>query len=138
VGEGERALIAGFVVQGGVPRNVLIRAIGPSLSAFGVVEALADPRLSVFRGTEKIAENDDWKNGNFASLLAPDGAQTAAPPPWYMWLYPMHSKESAVRLSLAPGAYTVQVNGTGGTGIALVEVYDFDALHRAEPAVALP
>ena len=137
VGIGERALIAGFVVEGGVPRNVLIRALGPSLSTFGVVEALADPSLSVYRGTEKIAENDDWKNGNFASSLAPDGAQTAAPPPWYIWLYPTHAKEAAIRLSLAPGAYTVQVGGAGNTGIALVEVYDFDALVRPSPSVEL-
>jgi hypothetical protein len=135
VGEGERALIAGFIVQGGEPRNVLIRAIGPSLATFGVVEALADPRLSVFRGTEKIAINDDWKNGNFASALVPDGAQSAAPPPWYMWLYPTNAKESAVLLSLAPGAYTVQVRGANGTstGVALVEVYDFDRLAPPPP-----
>ena len=130
VGEGERALIAGFVVQGGEPRNVLIRAIGPSLAALGVVEPLANPRLAVFHGLEKVAENDDWKTGNLATSLVPDGAESVAPPPWYMWLYPMNAKESAVLLSLPPGAYTVQVSGTtaAGTGIGLVEVYDFDAM----------
>jgi hypothetical protein len=131
VGMGERVLIAGFVVEGGVPRNVLIRALGPSLSALGVVEALADPTLSVHRGAEKIGGNDDWVNGNFTRPPIVQSAAAFLPPlaPWYEWLFPTSVKEAAIRLSLAPGAYTVQISGgAGGTGVALVEVYDFDAL----------
>lgn len=128
VGTGQRVMIAGFVVDGGTPRNLVVRGIGPSLSAFGVEEALADPRITVYRGSEKIAENDNWAEGN---LLRPPVRQTfvAEPPPWYEWLFPTNTKEAALRLLLSPGAYTVHLSGAaGGTGIALVEVYDFDAL----------
>lgn len=127
VGTGERVLIAGFVVQGDAPRDVLVRAIGPSLAAFGVTDALANPRLAVFRGPALIAVNDDWLDGNFAP---PPTNDTAGPgsPPWHVWLYPTRPEEAATRLSLPPGAYTVHVSGVGGTGIALVEVYDFDAM----------
>ncbi len=126
VGTGERGLIAGFVIQGGAPRNVLIRALGPSLSAFGVTEVLANPSIAVYHGTEKIAANDDWLDGNF---IRPPARQTfVAEPAWYEWLFPTNPKDSAIRLSLLPGAYTVQVSGGAGTGIALIEVYDFDAL----------
>jgi hypothetical protein len=126
-GANERVLIAGFVVQGGEPRNVLIRALGPSLSALGVTEALANPKLSVYRGSAPIATNDDWVTGNF--VRPPPVQNVVRPLPlWYSSLFPLDPKESAVRLSLPPGAYTAQVSGVDGTGIALLEVYDFDAL----------
>jgi len=128
VGSGERALITGFVVQGGAPRSVVIRAIGPSLKNFGLNDVLANPRLAVFRGSEMIAVNDDWKDGNFtppveAAVIPPP------PPPWYAWLFPADDKESAIHLSLPPGAYTVHVSSVDGSpGVGLVDVSDLDAM----------
>jgi hypothetical protein len=121
VDAGDRILIAGFIVYGKTPRNVVVRGIGPSLEAFGIVDTLADPGISIFRGSEKIAENDDWESGNLG---------LSEPPAWYNWLPPTNAKESALQLSLPPGTYTVHVRGVdGGSGIGLVEVYDLDALN---------
>lgn len=120
VAPGDRALIAGFVVEGGTPRNVVIRGLGPSLRAFGVADPLADPRLEIFLGTEKIAENDNWATG---PLGRPHPA--VVPPPSPFHLIPADQKEAAVELSLAPGAYTAVLRGAdGGAGIGLLEVYD--------------
>lgn len=125
VGTGEQVLIAGFIVQGGVPRNVLVRGIGPSLAQHGVNEPLADPKITIYRGSEKIAANDDWQDGNFTGRFQiPE-----EPLPWYTWLFPSDPEEAAFQLSLPPGAYTVHVSGADdATGIALAEVYDLDAL----------
>ena len=123
VAGGERVLIVGFVVDGGAPRNLVVRALGPSLAAFGVKEPLADPKLAVYRGAEKVQENDDWAAG---SLGRPHLAMVPPPSPFH--LVPPNAKEPAIELSLAPGAYTVVVTGAdGGSGVALVEVYDLDA-----------
>jgi hypothetical protein len=125
VGTGERVLITGFVVQGSAPRNVLVRALGPSLAPLGVTEVLADPSVSVYRGAERIAVNDNWGSGNLPAVVP---GVPEIPQPWYAWLRPANAKESAMRLSLPPGAYSVQVSGVGGAGVALAEVFDLDAL----------
>jgi hypothetical protein len=121
VGTGNDAKITGFVVEGGVPRNVFVRALGPSLAKFGVTGVLANPRLEVYQGTEKIAENDDWIDG---PLNRPIVAIFPPPPPFH--LVPADHREPAIELSLAPGAYTVIVTGVnGGTGVVLTEVFTF-------------
>lgn len=118
-GTGDNAKITGFVVEGTAPRNVLVRVLGPSLTALGVPGALANPRLEIYRGTEKIAENDDWAQGN---LNRPHIA--VVPPPSPFHLIPLDPREPALELSLSPGAYTVLVTGVNGTtGIVLTEVY---------------
>lgn len=117
------AKITGFVIDGDRPRNVVIRALGPTLARFGVGNALANPRLEIFRGTEKIAENDDWMQGNLnRPFVAP--AIAGVPPPSPFHLLPGDSREPALELSLAPGAYTIVVTGVdGATGIVLTEVH---------------
>lgn len=118
-GTGDNAKITGFVVEGTAPRNVLVRVLGPSLTALGVPGALANPRIEIYRGTEKIAENDDWTQGN---LNRPHIA--VVPPPSPFHLIPLDTREPALELSLSPGAYTVLVTGVNGTtGIVLTEVY---------------
>ena len=63
VGVDPNALIGGFFVGGTESKRILVRAIGPSLSAFGVPNALADPTLDFFNGQgTKIDSNDDWMN----------------------------------------------------------------------------
>jgi hypothetical protein len=109
-------ITAGFVIGGSSARTVLIRAIGPTLAAFGVGGTVANPQLAVFRGQTQIGANDDW--GGSAALSATFtqvGAFALAP----------DSKDAAIRLALDPGTYTVQVSGVaGGTGVALIEVYE--------------
>jgi hypothetical protein len=115
-GEANRAMIAGFVVTGTESKPMLIRAIGPSLGAFGVQGALANPRLQIFNNAGTlVAENEDW--GNSAAIAA------AAERVWAFRL-DGGSRDAAVLATLAPGAYTAQVAANGGTGVALIEVYD--------------
>jgi hypothetical protein len=114
VNTGQGQLIGGFIIRGG-PKLVLIRALGPSLSAFGVTPVLADPQLTLFQNTTQLATNDNWQTASNAA----DIAATSIPP--------TSSKEAAILIRLEPGNYTTVVTGAdGGTGIALVEVYEID------------
>lgn len=114
VNTGMGQLIGGFIIRGG-PKMVLIRALGPSLTQFGVSPVLADPKLQLFEGNTMLRENNDWQtNSNAAEITA-----TTLPP--------NDPKEAAVLIRLEPGNYTTVVFGAdGGTGIALVEVYEID------------
>ncbi len=124
-------LIAGFVVTGAAPKQVLIRAAGPALAAapFNVAGALDDPLLQLFRGSSVIAQNDNW--GTPASGAA---ALTAAATKLNAFAFRNGSADAALLTTLAPGAYTVQITrstaagpaaGPGGsTGMVLVEVYE--------------
>jgi hypothetical protein len=110
----EGALITGFVVGGSAPVNVLVVARGPSLAQFGVTTAIADTRVALFRGATQLDANDDWQaNARSAEILATTFA-------------PGNPRESAILMTLAPGAYTAVVNGSGtaATGVAIVEVYE--------------
>ncbi|MGI8890464.1 MAG: peptidylprolyl isomerase [Chthoniobacterales bacterium] len=110
---GDNVMIGGFIISGAGSQSVLVRAIGPSLTAAGVSGALSDPKLTVFdsQGTQ-IGFNDNWEN-------SPDAAAIEATN-----LAPTDPKEAAVLRSLAPGSYTAIVAGVGSaTGTGLVEVY---------------
>jgi hypothetical protein len=106
---------AGFVIGGATPRKVLVRAIGPTLASFGVGGVVADPRLALFTGQTQIAANDNW--GGDAALSAAF-VQVGA------FALAADSKDAAILVTLDPGSYTAQVSGVGGTGVALVEVYE--------------
>ncbi|MFM7750973.1 MAG: immunoglobulin domain-containing protein, partial [Opitutaceae bacterium] len=116
-GSGDDTLFVGLAIGGaGTAGNkpVLIRAVGPTLGAFGVTGALADTEMAVYRGDTVVARNDDWGGGfNFGSVGAFDFLGT---PP----------KDSAIyNPALASGSYSVQILGKGGaTGVALAEIYD--------------
>lgn len=114
-GAGEDVLIAGFAISGNTPRTVLIRAIGPTLTALGVAGALADPQLELYRGANKLDENDQWRSSVVGAVFSQVGA----------FALPSGSRDAALLVSLVPGAYTAQVSGVNGaSGIALVEVYE--------------
>ncbi len=117
VGTGGNILIAGFAIGGNTSRTVLIRASGPALGEFGVTGTLADPELQLFSGATVLQSNTAWGgNAQVAAAAASVGAF-----PWSS----TGSKDSALLVTLPPGAYTAQVSGaTGDTGIALVEVYE--------------
>jgi hypothetical protein len=118
VGTGNNALIGGFIVQGSAPATVILRAIGNSLGARGINNALADPQIELFNSSNtRIAINDDWIDSPDAQTIASYG------------LDPTSSLESAILRTLNPGSYTVVVksfdNGDGNlTGTGLVELYD--------------
>ena len=115
VGTGSDILIAGVTLAGTSPKNLLIRAVGPTLAAFGVAGTLADPKLAIYNSAGAIiAENDTWSPG-LAGTFSSVGAFALA----------SGSKDAALTISLPPGGYTVQVSGAdGGTGEALIEVYE--------------
>ena len=124
VGTGARVLIAGFIVQGSAPKNVLIRAAGPSLANFGVPNVLANPRLELHDTTTTIGMNDDWQTTQMGGVITSN--QVAAIQS--SGLAPSDPLESAIIATLAPGGYTAIVEGVnGGTGVGTVEVYDLDA-----------
>jgi hypothetical protein len=117
-GTGPQALAIGFVVGGTGAESALVRAVGPTLSDFGVTGLLADPQLTLFSQGSVLASNDNW--GGTASLTAAFAQAGAFP-------LPPASLDSALLASLEPGAYSAQVAGAGGgTGVVLLEMYDTD------------
>jgi hypothetical protein len=117
VGSGGNILIAGFVVGGPSARTVLVRASGPALVPFGVSGALPDPQLGLYSGATQLDADSGWGgNGAIAAAAAAVGA--------FAWGDPS-SHDSAILVTLPPGAYTAQVSGASGdTGVALIEVYE--------------
>jgi hypothetical protein len=118
VGTGERNLIGGFIIQGSQPATVILRAIGNSLPALGITNALEDPLMDLHDSTGAIiATSDDWIGNSEASTIAS------------YHLDPTNSLESAILATLDPGAYTVVVRSfpnqnSSLTGTAIVELYD--------------
>ena len=112
VNTGDNVMIGGLIIVGNTTANVIIRAIGPSLAAFGVPNALLDPTLELYDGNGTLlAFNDDWQTDQQAAIIATG-------------LAPTHIRESAIVRTLSPGAYTAIVRGFSNlTGVALVEGY---------------
>ena len=120
VGVGSDILISGFVIDGTSPKTVLVRAVGPTLGAFGVTNALADPQVAIYgsaSATTPLASNDNWAGeANLAAASAASGAFALAN---------TTSKDAALLVTLAPGTYTARVSGVGSTtGTALLEIYE--------------
>jgi sugar lactone lactonase YvrE len=111
VGTGDNVLIGGFIIGGG-EATVVVRAIGPSLTAFGVAGALQDPTLTVRNSNGfPVGFDNDWKQHQQAAIQATG-------------LAPNDDRESAVLLALPAGGYTAVVSGVGDTtGVGLVEIY---------------
>ena len=114
VGTGSNILIAGLIVGGNTAKPVTLRALGPSLTQFGVTGVLADPALQLRDGNGNLVEsNNDWQQSPEAATIIARGKA------------PSNAQESAMAPTLSPGNYTTLVTGVGGTtGTALVEVYD--------------
>jgi len=114
---GDEAMIGGFILQGGTEEStVVVRAIGPSLTAFGIGDALADPTLELHNADGAlIGTNDNWQD---------DAAQ--ADELKAVGFAPSNDLESAIVATLPPAAYTAIVAGKGGTGVALVEIYNLE------------
>ena len=118
VGTETGVLIGGFILQGAASSTIVIRAIGPSLAAGGVGDALEDPFLEIYDSAGTLLfSNDNWQTG-------PDAASIQA-----AGLAPDSPLEAALRVTLPAGAYTAIVRGVGDstpgvTGVGLVELYD--------------
>jgi hypothetical protein len=116
----DKVLIGGFIITGAENKKVIIRAVAPSLAAFGIPNVLEDPVLELFDGSgNSIGFNNNWKDTQEAEIAATTIA-------------PAHERESAIVKVLAPGNYTAVIRGNGGgVGIGLVEIYDLAATERA-------
>jgi hypothetical protein len=112
---GDNVLIGGFIIggNGGAESKVIIRAIGPSLSGFGITGAMQNPTLEVKNANgSTLMTNDDWEGPQKAEILA-------------QHLDPSDPRESALVISLPDGNFTAIVRGQGGeTGVAVVQVYN--------------
>jgi hypothetical protein len=113
---GDNVMIGGFIAGGDRETLVVVRAIGPSLVDFGVANALKDPTLELHDGNGALlAQNDDWRLSQEQQLIQAG-------------LAPIDDRESALLLSLQPGAYTAIVRGKdANSGVGLVEIYNLDA-----------
>jgi photosystem II stability/assembly factor-like uncharacterized protein len=119
---GESVGIGGFIITGTGPKHLLLRAIGPSLTAVGVPDALADPVLELHGPSPFVTITDDnWRDDPAQeTLIIASGIQ------------PTNDFESAIDATLAPGNYTAIIRGKNNTlGVGLIEVYD---LSQAAPA----
>lgn len=115
VGLDANVMIGGFIIGGTSPRKLILRAIGPSLAAFGVTGQLDNPEVELHDATGSVIfSNDDWRSDQEAQIIATG-------------LAPSDDRESAILATLPPGAYTAILRGVdGATGVALVEVYALD------------
>jgi uncharacterized repeat protein (TIGR03806 family) len=130
VGTGDDILIPGFYIGGTTAKSVLVRAVGPGLAPFGVTGALARPVLTLFDGRQQaFATNTRWSTSPDAGAIRAAAARVGA------FALPEGSADSALLVTLPPGAYTAQAVGADRTsGVALVEIYDADP--APDPAVA--
>ena len=110
---GDNVLITGLIIGGQTTKQIVVRAIGPTLHAQGITGELLDPTLDLYdRNGAILRSNNNWST-------APNHAQIQA-----TGLAPSDNRESAILMSLAPGSYTVIVRGVNGTtGVALIEAY---------------
>ena len=125
-GVGAETFIAGFVVAGGDRNRMLVRGIGPALTAFGVGDALGNPQLELFRDATSLGYNDDWTASASSALVAAVSQQTGA------FALANDSRDAALVLPGAQGAYTAHVTPATGTqpGTVLIEVYDTAGQYR--------
>jgi hypothetical protein len=122
VGTGNDIMIAGFVVGGTASKSLLVRAVGPTLSTFGLSGAIPSTVMQVFAGANPMVSNTGWSSSpaNAAAVTAADSLVGA-------FALPAGSADSAIVGTFPPGNYTVEISGVGGaTGLALAEVYDLD------------
>lgn len=126
-GTGDNALIQGFIVQGpvGSTKKIIVRALGPFLTQFGITDVLANPTLEI-RGpaNELLGTNNNWGTTELGGIIVGDQAAEISG----SGVAPAEDLESAIIAELAPGRYTAVVRGVGNTvGTGLVDAYDLSA-----------
>lgn len=112
---GDNVMIGGFIVRGSTPKTLVLRAIGPSLTAAGVDGAMQDPILDIRDATGAlVATNDNWNEADGPALVA-------------LGLSPTDDREAALVLTLPAGSYSAVVHGKGSSrGVALFELYNLE------------
>jgi hypothetical protein len=110
---GNGVAIAGFIISGSSPKQVLIKGIGASLGAFAIANPLLDPTLDLHDSTgNTIATNDDWQTATNANQIP-------------VAFQPADSREPAILATLQPGSFTAVMRGkNGGSGVGLIEMDD--------------
>jgi hypothetical protein len=121
---GDNVMIGGFMVEGTASKRVIVRAIGPELTHYGVPNALADPTLELHDGTGAfIASNNTWLHTIIGGIITTNQVRDIQ----NSGHAPGDPRESAIITDLPAGNYTAIVRGVNNTtGVALVEVYDLD------------
>jgi hypothetical protein len=121
---GDNVMIGGFIVQGIEPKRVIVRAIGPGLTQYGVPNALSNPTLELHDSTGAlIASNDNWRTTIIGGIITSDQLRDIR----NSGHAPGDGRESAIIAELPTGNYTAIVRGVNNsTGVALVEAYDLD------------
>jgi hypothetical protein len=114
--------LADFIIEGSGPKTVIVRAIGPELTRFGVPNALADPALDLHNSAGAlIASNNNWQTTVIGGIITSNQVSAIQ----NSGHAPSQPSESAIIATLQPGNYTAIVRGLNNTtGVALVEVYD--------------
>jgi hypothetical protein len=120
----DNVMIGGFIVTGGDPRRVIVRAIGPELTQFGVPNALNNPTLELHDSAGAlIASNDNWQHTIIGGIIRDDQVDDIRA----SGRAPEDGRESAIIAELPAGNYTAIIRGVNNTtGVGLVEVYDLD------------
>ncbi len=132
VGTGDNALIAGFVLSGTAPKNVLIRAAGPALIGQNVSGTISQPVITLFHGANRLISNQGWGTAGNVSDVATTATTVGA------FSFDAGSNDSAILTTLNPGIYSAVVSSADGNpGISLVEVYDADTTNPASHPVNL-
>jgi hypothetical protein len=119
---GDNVMIGGFIVAGTESKKVIVRAIGPELTQFGVPDPLANPRLELHNAAGAlIGSNDDWRHTIIGGVITRNQVADIQ----NSGHAPTDPSESAIIADLPPGNYTAIVRGVNDTtGVGLVEVYD--------------
>ena len=121
---GDNVMIGGLMLAGNETKKVIIRALGPELGPYGVHSPLADPTLELYDDHgDLIASNNNWQHTIIGGIITRDQVTDIRNSGYA----PSNELESAIVATLPPGNYTAIVRGVNNTtGVALVEVYDFD------------
>jgi hypothetical protein len=121
---GDNVVIGGFIVQGSGAKRVIIRALGPELTQYGVADPLRNPTLELHNGNgDLIASNNNWLTTIIGGIITQDQVRDIMNSGYA----PGNGLESAIIADLQPGNYTAIVRGVNDTtGVGLVEVYDLN------------
>jgi hypothetical protein len=121
---GDDVMIGGFIVQGAQPKRLIVRAIGPELTQYGVPNAMVNPTLELYDANGAlIASNDNWRTTIIGGIITSDQVRDIR----NSGHAPGDGRESAIIADLPAGNYTAIVRGVNNTtGVSLVEVYDLD------------
>ena len=130
---GDNVVIGGFIVQGSGAKRVIIRALGPELTQYGVSDPLANPTLELHNGAGVlIASNNNWVTTIIGGIITQNQVRDIMNSGYA----PSNGLESAIIADLPPGNYTAIVRGVNDmTGVGLVEVYDLDNPGTVSPSI---